>query len=828
MSDQDNGDNVDSAQQMFQGVTDEIQNNTNATISASTMMMDNAPSAGSINYCTNTLNDLISIYNNNLEELNETQNSSSTATLNSNLNNIQISVNNFLSDAGVQMRDNPNCIVGITICYRNNKIYGLNIRCYIQPVNQENLPSEAGYYKNKLYTNTNDSISQLKSKYLYDKYYFNNTDHAIKGIKTYKKSFGSHIYDAIEITYIDETRDKIRYPANFSLEELETKNVQIIKAPTTYKINNQNKSLIHHTQLAEFSNMLQEKQNKTVVKASEVKQDISLYNEILDLINQRSSWRAEFFYLDSDGYQDVVGGNFEGKYLKVRGYTTPIPQNWAGRNWTYPFFLSKYWGNRYEGKDKITMFNFPSDRTMWSHWSGSYIIVRDGDIEISTIGFTGDQNYVVLPNFDSEKLSDFDYASHSSIKPTRSYEINNGEELEDSTQIFVEYINTAKDNSQLTAAQVFSNLKETMNTTITNMQETITHCDGISNTEQQSINTLQNLLNEYNATNNSDNSGNAQNSPEEFNNMFKNESYLNKIYDDILNNFKNMNSIKESFDGSTASAIQLSTYLSSAPAILEGTKARDKLFAQQESGAEKFLGETLAKRDNLFSKVVYDYMINEREGSDIKKVYDDIYQKNVNDMRQVEINKYYLSSYKKYINIVKFIILLCIVLVPILILNQNYLIPLNVTMFLVITILIIGAIYIIYEFTDIYMRDGKNFDKIKIPYDRTTKKLQADGKMQKKPNPFFGNITCIGDDCCDVSMVYDNLLNKCVLQENFNGYFDDNNKKQSYSNMIEPYIGMSDQQIANSIMLRSLNLSNKQKMNNMDPVTQNWTSILTS
>ena len=59
-------------------------------------------------------------------------------------------------------------------------------------------------------------------------------------------------------------------------------------------------------------------------------------------------------------------------------------------------------------------------------------------------------------------------------------------------------------------------------------------------------------------------------------------------------------------------------------------------------------------------------------------------------------------------------------------------------------------------------------------------------------------------------MVYDNLLNKCVLQENFNGYFDDNNKKQSYSNMIEPYSNiMSDEQIANSIMLRSLNLSIK-------------------
>ena len=35
------------------------------------------------------------------------------------------------------------------------------------------------------------------------------------------------------------------------------------------------------------------------------------------------------------------------------------------------------------------------------------------------------------------------------------------------------------------------------------------------------------------------------------------------------------------------------------------------------------------------------------------------------------------------------------------------------------------------------MRDGKNFDKIKIPYDRTTKKLQEDGKNAEKVNPFL-------------------------------------------------------------------------------------------
>ena len=103
--------------------------------------------------------------------------------------------------------------------------------------------------------------------------------------------------------------------------------------------------------------------------------------------------------------------------------------------------------------------------------------------------------------------------------------------------------------------------------------------------------------------------------------------------------------------------------------------------------------------------------------------------------------------------------------------------------------------------------------------------------MLKKPNPFFGNITCIGDDCCDVSMVYDDLLNKCVLQENFADYFDNKNKEslKNKSSIIEPYSNMmSDEQIANSIMLRSLNLSNINKLNNIDPVTQNWSSILTS
>ena len=100
-------------------------------------------------------------------------------------------------------------------------------------------------------------------------------------------------------------------------------------------------------------------------------------------------------------------------------------------------------------------------------------------------------------------------------------------------------------------------------------------------------------------------------------------------------------------------------------------------------------------------------------------------------------------------------------------------IPDSITMFLIVAIIVVTIIYIFYKFSDIYMRDSADFDKMKIPYDRDASALQKQGLITKKKNLLTSlTLTCIGEDCCDGSMVYDYAKNKCIATENFGNFFD--------------------------------------------------------
>ena len=78
----------------------------------------------------------------------------------------------------------------------------------------------------------------------------------------------------------------------------------------------------------------------------------------------------------------------------------------------------------------------------------------------------------------------------------------------------------------------------------------------------------------------------------------------------------------------------------------------------------------------------------------------------------------------------------------------------------------------------LYWKDNINFDKMRIPYDRQFYQMNKKGDLSKKDSALKGlGFTCIGDECCDASMVYDNLRNKCIMktqetQENFHNYFE--------------------------------------------------------
>ena len=212
------------------------------------------------------------------------------------------------------------------------------------------------------------------------------------------------------------------------------------------------------------------------------------------------------------------------------------------------------------------------------------------------------------------------------------------------------------------------------------------------------------------------------------------------------------------------------------------------------------IGEFVIKKDNLFSNVLTDYMLNDDKQNTVDDVYEKINQQNTDKMRKIEINTYYNKAYKEYINILQIIIFACAILVPIVIANKNSMLPNTITNILVMSIILFTIVYIIIKFVDIYMRDNIDFDKIKIPYDREATILQREGTIKRKNNVLssFG-VACIGADCCPETsgvLIYDATLNRCVANETFTDYFDkpiggylDNTFNNYNSTSVDRFVG---------------------------------------
>ena len=249
---------------------------------------------------------------------------------------------------------------------------------------------------------------------------------------------------------------------------------------------------------------------------------------------------------------------------------------------------------------------------------------------------------------------------------------------------------------------------------------------------------------------------------------------------------------------------------------------------QQEIG--NAISEFAIKKDNIFTNVLTDYMLNDEKQNTIEGVYDKVSQQNTDKMRQMEINTYYDKVYKEYTNILKVIIVVCIVLVPIVIANKKEILPSFVSNLLIIGIIFLTIIYIISRFIDIYMRDNKNFDKLRIPYDREAASLQKSGTITRKNNLLSSFArTCIGEDCCPdptSGMVYDTVKNRCVAKETYanypNGSISGVYLDETFNGYFDGLLGKSDQQVPYSIVQpfmsreelsgASLNLSSDTKM----------------
>ena len=223
--------------------------------------------------------------------------------------------------------------------------------------------------------------------------------------------------------------------------------------------------------------------------------------------------------------------------------------------------------------------------------------------------------------------------------------------------------------------------------------------------------------------------------------------------------------------------------------IIEGNTNMNELselrtFAQEHSHAFRSnLGnarllqasELLAQKDTVANNILMDYMYANVEGSTVNSVMDRISQLNNDKKRKLEINTYYNKAREQYINILKVIVVSCILIVPLVIANKNSMIPNTIFMFLTVLIIFLTIIFIFNALSDIYTRDNIDFDKLNVPYDREAALLEKNGTIVRKRNPLTSlTLTCIGQDCCDGSMVYDYTKNKCIATENFGGMFDNN------------------------------------------------------
>ena len=326
-----------------------------------------------------------------------------------------------------------------------------------------------------------------------------------------------------------------------------------------------------------------------------------------------------------------------------------------------------------------------------------------------------------------------------------------------------------------------------------------------------------------------------------FNTNYNNTSALSNIRQTAAEGFTNLfsghiinmgGSFVEGFvEGNTTvgSYIAANQTAQSEAARITGNLVSD-IQSLKDTQTSNAIGEFVIKKDNIFTNVLTDYMLNDEKQNTMEGVYNKIDQQNIDKMRNIEINTYYDKAYKEYINILKIIIFACVIIVPIVIANKNSLLPSSITNFLIVSVITLTISYIIYKFYDIYMRDNRDFDKISIPYDKEAARLQAAGTLTRKNNFLsqFG-ISCIGEDCCPDSsgLVYDPVKNKCVVKEVFSEYdggyltntlggiidgsidglLGGSNQVSNYS-IVEPYL--TKEQMAGT----SLNYSNTTAFNN--------------
>lgn len=279
----------------------------------------------------------------------------------------------------------------------------------------------------------------------------------------------------------------------------------------------------------------------------------------------------------------------------------------------------------------------------------------------------------------------------------------------------------------------------------------------------------------------------------DLNNLTENFSNIsnNNFFDNVINNIKKIFLI----EGFTSNFYDKAEEKHD-EFIVDKTKELNET-RDYESLDDNYLLKLEKQQDTIFSNVLNDYIDN-KNGSSLKKVYNNLEQDNILNKRLINIEEYKIKKHTDYINILKLSVLSITIIAILLILNKKGLLPKNLTYAVIIAIVISLTIYSLVKIIYINLRDKKDYNKEYIPVDREYIKHQLDISNNNRfdfnldldSDSGFNLGTCINDDCCNENMKYDSINKKCLMQEEFHNIFDTFRKNEapsniSYNNLLE-------------------------------------------
>jgi hypothetical protein len=142
-------------------------------------------------------------------------------------------------------------------------------------------------------------------------------------------------------------------------------------------------------------------------------------------------------------------------------------------------------------------------------------------------------------------------------------------------------------------------------------------------------------------------------------------------------------------------------------------------------------------------------------------------QMKIDKLRTVEINNYYAKRYNAYKNVMFVISISCIPILLLTILSNNSVIPSNIYGLLVSLIAVIASYFIFKQYLDISNRDNLNWDSYSWYFNKKDAPKPGDTSNEETNNEDYDESdyteTCVGPSCCQIGMVYDASLNRCII-----------------------------------------------------------------